>query len=42
MEFKKYKMEEVATFSQGKQVEIENQYTQQQENMKRFLKEIVF
>lgn len=42
MEFKKYKMEEVATFSQGKQVEIENQYTQQQENMKRFLRIIDF
>ena len=42
MEFKKYKMEEVATFSQGKQVEIENQYTEQKENMKRFLRIIDF
>ena len=42
MEFKKYKMEEVATFSQGKQVEIENQYTEKNENMKRFLRIIDF
>ena len=42
MEFKKYKMEDVATFSQGKQVEIENQYTEQKENMKRFLRIIDF
>ena len=42
MEFKKYKMEDLATFSQGKQVEIENQYTEQKENMKRFLRIIDF
>lgn len=42
MEFKKYKMEDIATFSQGKQVEIENQYTEQKENMKRFLRIIDF
>lgn len=42
MEFKKYKMENIATFSQGKQVEIENQYTKQKENMKRFLRIIDF
>ena len=42
MEFKKYKMEDIATFSQGKQVEIENQYTEQRENMKRFLRIIDF
>ncbi|MDD2496501.1 MAG: restriction endonuclease subunit S [Tissierellia bacterium] len=42
MEFKKYKMEEVATFSQGKQVEIENQYPEKDENMKRFLRIIDF
>lgn len=38
MEFEKYKMEDIATFSQGKQVEIENQYTEKKENMKRFLR----
>lgn len=42
MEFKKYKMEDIASFSQGKQVEIENQYTEQKENMKRFLRIIDF
>jgi len=42
MEFIKYKMEDIATFSQGKQVEIENQYTEQKENMKRFLRIIDF
>lgn len=42
MEFKNYKMEDIATFSQGKQVEIENQYTEKKENMKRFLRIIDF
>ena len=42
MEFKSYKMEDIATFSQGKQVEIENQYTEKKENMKRFLRIIDF
>ena len=42
MEFKKYKMEDISTFSQGKQVEIENQYTKQFDNMKRFLRIIDF
>ena len=42
MEFKKYKMEDISTFSQGKQVEIENQYTEQKDNMKRFLRIIDF
>ena len=42
MEFKNYKMEDIATFSQGKQVEIENQYTEKKENMRRFLRIIDF
>ena len=42
MEFKKYTMEDISTFSQGKQVEIENQYTKQFDNMKRFLRIIDF
>ena len=42
MEFKKYKMEDISIFSQGKQVEIENQYTKQFDNMKRFLRIIDF
>lgn len=42
MKFKKYKMEDISTFSQGKQVEIENQYTKQFDNMKRFLRIIDF
>lgn len=42
MEFKKYKMEDISTFSQGKQVEIESQYTEQFDNMKRFLRIIDF
>ena len=42
MVFNKYKMEDIATFSQGKQVEIENQYLEQGENMKRFLRIIDF
>ena len=42
MEFKKYKMEDISTFSQGKQVEIENQYTKQFDNMKRVLRIIDF
>lgn len=42
MEFKEYKMEDISTFSQGKQVEIEKQYTKQFDNMKRFLRIIDF
>lgn len=42
MKFTRYKMEDIATFSQGKQVEIENQYAEQKANMKRFLRIIDF
>ena len=42
MDFKRYKMEDISTFSQGKQVEIENQFLEKKENMKRFLRIVDF
>lgn len=38
MEYKKYKLGEIANFSQGKQVEISEQYEVHSENMKRFIR----
>lgn len=38
MEFKKYKLSEIATFSQGKQVDIENQFDSQKDGMVRFVR----
>ena len=38
MEFKNYKMEDIATFSQGKQVEIENQYTEKKRKYEKIFK----
>lgn len=42
MVFKRYKMEDIANFSQGKQVEIDNQYPEKKEKMKRFLRIVDF
>ena len=38
MIFKKYKLSEIATFSQGKQVDIENQFEKKKDGMVRFVR----
>ena len=38
MEFRKYKLGDIATFSQGKQVDLNQQYEKEKENMKRFVR----
>ncbi len=38
MEFKKYKMKEISSFSQGKQVEVNEQYAEKSENRERFIR----
>ena len=36
MEFKKYRLDEIATFSQGKQVDVKEQYATKEKDMKKF------
>lgn len=38
MEFKKYKLNEIAQFSQGKQVDVKEQYEKKENGMKRFVR----
>lgn len=38
MKYKNYKMKEIASFSQGKQVEVNEQYAEKSENKERFIR----